>query len=125
MHFASGAQICKHYNALSCERQKDMLLHVVKCCEVARKRERTGEGRGKNLSKLLFYKNDAEIQVCKNFFLKILCISNGPVNTALAEKSELTGGFTGNDKRGEKTPPNKTKPEVTDKIKSHMEKFPT
>jgi hypothetical protein len=31
---ASRAQICKDYNALSYERQKDMLLHVVKRCEV-------------------------------------------------------------------------------------------
>jgi hypothetical protein len=67
-----------------------------------------------------------EIPVCKNFFLRTLCISNGPVNTVLAEKSELTGGFIGNGKRGgEKTAPNKTKPEVIDKIKSHIEKFPT
>jgi hypothetical protein len=54
----------------------------------------------------------------------LICISRS-VNTAVAEKSELTGGFIGNDKRGEKTPPNKTKPEVIDRIKSHTEKFPT
>jgi hypothetical protein len=47
---ASGAEICKDYNSLSYEGQKDMLLHVVKRCEVVRKRERTGEGRGKNWS---------------------------------------------------------------------------
>jgi hypothetical protein len=94
---ASSAQMCKDYSALSYERQKDMLLHVVKRCEVVRKRERTGEGRGKNWSSSYFFiKNDAEIRVCKNFFLRTLCVSNGPVNT---EKSELTGGFIGNDKR--------------------------
>jgi hypothetical protein len=65
-----------------------------------------------------------EIQVCKNFFLRTSCISNGPVNTALAEKSELTGGLIVNDKRRKK-PPNKTKPEMIDKIKSHIEKFST
>jgi hypothetical protein len=103
-----------------------MLLHDVKRCEVLRKRERTGEGRGKNWSNSYFFiKNDVEIRVCKNVFLRTLCISNRPVNTTHAEKSELTGGFIGNDKRGEKTPPNKTKPEVTDNIKSHIEKFPT
>jgi hypothetical protein len=66
-----------------------------------------------------------DFRVCKNFFLRTSCISNRPVNTALAEKSELTDGFIGNDRRGEETPPNKTKPEVNDKIKSHIEKFPT
>jgi hypothetical protein len=34
---ASRAQICKDYNALSYERQKDMLLHVAKCCKVVGK----------------------------------------------------------------------------------------
>jgi hypothetical protein len=72
-----------------------------------------------------FHKNDVEIRVRKNFFLRTLCISKGPVNTALAEKSKLTGGFIDSDKRGGKTPPNETKPETTDKIKSHIEKFPT
>jgi hypothetical protein len=72
-----------------------------------------------------FLINDAEIRVCKNFFLRTLCISNGPVNTALTEKSELTGGFICNDKRGRNSPLNKTKPEVIDEIKSHIEKFRT
>jgi hypothetical protein len=51
LHFddASRAQICKDYNVLSYERQKDMLLHVVKHCEVVWKRESTGEGREKKL----------------------------------------------------------------------------
>jgi hypothetical protein len=47
-----------------------------------------------------------------------------PVNTALTEKPELTDGFIDNDKRGRKTPPNKTKPEVIDKIKSHIGEIP-
>jgi hypothetical protein len=51
--------------------KKDILLHVVKRCEVVRNRERTGEGRSKNWSNNYFFiRNDAEIQVCKNFFLK-------------------------------------------------------
>jgi hypothetical protein len=103
-----------------------MHLHGVKCCEVVRKRERIGEGRGKNWSNSYFFiKYYVEIRVCKNFFLRTLCISNGPVNTALTEKSELTGEFIGNDKRGGETALNKTKPEVIDKIKSRTEKFPT
>jgi hypothetical protein len=66
-----------------------------------------------------------EIRVCKNFFLRTLCISNRPVNTALAERSELTGGFIGNDKRREINTSEQNKREVIDKIKSHIEKFTT
>jgi hypothetical protein len=100
---------------ISYERQKDMLRHVVKCCEDVRKRERTGWGRGKNWSNSYFF-----IKMMRKFeLLRTLCISNRSVNTAFAEKSELTGGFIGSAK-GEKT-----QPEATDKIKSHIEKFPT
>jgi hypothetical protein len=52
---ASRAQICKDYNALSYERQKDMLLYVVKRCEIVWKRERTGDGRGKNWRNSYFF----------------------------------------------------------------------
>jgi hypothetical protein len=45
----------RNYNALSYERQKDMLLHVVKHCEVVQKRERSAESRGKNWSNSYFF----------------------------------------------------------------------
>lgn len=63
-------------------------------------------------------------RVCANFFRKTLCISNGPVNTALASQNFL-GFFDGTDKRGKKVPGNKTNSETLSFVNRHIEKFPT
>ena len=58
-------------------------------------------------------------------FLKILCISHGSVQTALQNCRESSVCYDRTDRRGKKSPPNKTKPELIKKIKKHIEIFPT
>lgn len=55
--------------------------------------------------------------------MSTLCISNGPLKKTFSLVSETTGTFSGSDKRGHKTPPNKTSSAWIAKIKDHIESF--
>lgn len=91
----------------------------------SRKRKRYDSGRPeKNFSYAYYFLKDGkERRVCKNFFLATLCISNGPLKKAFDNKSDTSGTFSGSDKRGHKTPPNKTSITWIEKIKTHIESF--
>jgi hypothetical protein len=54
--------------------------------------------------------------VCQGFFLKTLCISNGPLINAFKNKSEFTNFFEGSDQRGRHEPSNKLKQDIVDSI---------
>lgn len=122
-------QICQEYTAADYERQKDFILARVKQCDVERKRKRKEPGLADTRSEktfsyvYTFLKNDEDKRVCKNFFLSTLSISNGPLKTAFSSKSNVSGTFTGKDKRGHKKPPNKTSEFWIQKIKEHIESF--
>lgn len=62
-------------------------------------------------------------RVCANFFQKTLCISNGPINTAI-KRMDHTGCFQGIDQRGRKIPGNRTSEEQLTFIKQHIESYP-
>lgn len=116
--------VCSRYHKLSYEMQKDMLLHLVNVCPVERNRKRTEMGHDKKISKKYFFEIDKEkFRLCKNFFLKTLSISYGPVDCAI-HNSSSNCLFSQNDKRGRKNPPNKTTPEIVIKIEYHTEIFP-
>ncbi|CAB3245065.1 unnamed protein product [Arctia plantaginis] len=70
-----------------------------------------------------FEKDGVQHRVCKDFFLKTLCISNGPVNEALKHKDQH-GNYIGQDKRGCQTPINKISPEAEQRIVEHINSFP-
>ena len=106
------------------ERQKDYLLHRIKIKTIARERAR-GE-RIRNRQKAMEYYFHAEGQekrVCKQFFLRTLDISEVPMNSALKERSE-NNSFVGEDKRGKRTPSNKTPEEDLHHVRRHIESFP-
>lgn len=87
------------------------------------RRIRTGTGINKNNSRLYFLQEGKErIDVCKNYFLKTLSISHGPVEKALSGVNEM-GMFAENDKRGKKEPPNKTDPAVIQALKIILKAF--
>jgi hypothetical protein len=120
-------QICNEFTAASFEKQKDFILSRVKQSGVERKRRR-GDSEEKGPEKKFSYvytfvKNNEETRVCKNFFLGTLCISNGPLKTAFSGMSPVSGTFNRKDKRGLKTPPNKTSDYWIDRIKAHIESF--
>lgn len=94
-------------------------------CEPERRRTRNLEAakERKNSKKFFFSKDKEMVRVCQNFFLKTLSISNGPLNKALENVSEI-GTFQGNDKRGRHFPANKTTEDVFNKVKQHIDSFP-
>ncbi|KAF2878933.1 hypothetical protein ILUMI_27237 [Ignelater luminosus] len=88
-------------------------------------RVRSGKGIRKESSRKYNFKKGTEIiQVCKNLFLKTLFISHGPVDHVLKGRNE-NGVFDLDDKRGRKTPHNKTPDVLIQKVKDHIESFPT
>lgn len=118
-------QLCSSFWQLDYCRQKDFISKCVLNEPAKTRRIRTGAGPVKNFSRVYyFYKGENKIRVCKQFFLKTLSISHGPVENALAGINE-NGLFMQPDKRGKKVPPNKTDPAVMEKVKAHIESFPT
>lgn len=117
--------ICSNYWKMSYMHQKDFILGCVKAAKPKCQRIRTGTGTKKLSSRKYFFKKgNVQLQVCKMFFLKTLHISHGPVDKALRGVNEM-GIFENPDKRGLNTPPNKTSDEMIQKVKTHIEGFPT
>ncbi|CAG9838458.1 unnamed protein product [Diabrotica balteata] len=117
--------ISSNYWELDYLRQKDFILSCVISHLPKVHRIRTGTGTRKESSRKYYFKKSAEIiQVCKKFFLKTLCISHGPVDHALKGKNQ-NGLFNMKDKRGKHAPYNKTPDILVQKVKEHIESFPT
>lgn len=127
-HFTESDRqnICKFYWGMDdYKRQKDFILKFVKTLKP--KRQAGRRGNKLRSEPRLYYLADTQKtkwRVCANFFRKTLCISNGPVNTALGSQNFL-GFFDGTDKRGNKVPGNKTNIETLSLVKRHIEKFHT
>lgn len=73
--------------------------------------------------KCYFTNNDAKEQVCQKFFTKTLNIGPSVVFDAVNKRNRI-GGFDAIDNRGKHEPANKTKPEVLEGIRPHIESFP-
>lgn len=117
--------ICKKYWILaSYERKKDFILYnVTSHVPSSRRPRKENAKRRQNSKKYHFNKDTEKIQVCQNFFMKTLCVSNRVILSAFEGKDEL-GHFTNIDNRGRKSPANKTKPEIIAKVNAHIESFP-
>lgn len=103
--------------------KRQFILTCVRKKAVERRRIRNKDSR-KQRNHTLEYKllvDQKEIDVCKNFFLGTLGISETVVRNTIKKSSY---GIVEEDKRGKKEPPNKTKIEVIDRIKKHIESFP-
>ncbi|ESO90767.1 hypothetical protein LOTGIDRAFT_163649 [Lottia gigantea] len=120
-------EICQEYwNLGDYKRQKDFILSRTKAYGIERERPRSAERKRKRKHTIsyFFIKPDGlHVKVCKKFFLATLCVSSGPVYTALAEKGEAST-FVGEDKRGHHTSSNKTSEERLDLVRKHIESFP-
>ncbi|XP_072375619.1 uncharacterized protein [Diabrotica undecimpunctata] len=118
-------QLCSEFWRLDYNRQKDYILCCVASKEPTCRRVRSGTGALKTASRYYHFLNQGKkIRVCKNFFLRTLCISHGPVDKAFSGANDI-GIFAANDKRGKKKPANKTKPDIIASIKAHVQSFPT
>ncbi|CAG9773351.1 unnamed protein product [Ceutorhynchus assimilis] len=115
---------CSEYWKLDYIRQKDFILSNCTLKSPERRRAKSNESIPRSNSKQYhFQKNKTKIRICQSFFLKTL-ISNYVVLNAFKSRGP-SGNFVGEDKRGKSSPPNKTKPEVIDDVKRHIECFPT
>ncbi|XP_072399196.1 uncharacterized protein [Diabrotica undecimpunctata] len=111
-----------YWNFKDYNRQKDYLIQNVRT--QLPKRRRVG-AKKRVMAKQYYLRNSNGVfRVCANFFEKTLCISNGPINTALAKNNEF-GTFSGSDNRGHKTPGNATSKENTQCVREHIESFLT
>lgn len=117
--------ICHKYWILSSyERKKDFILYnVSSSVPLTRRPRKDNANRRQNVKRYYFSKDSEKLQVCHNFFMKTLCISNRVILSAFKDKDDL-GHFKGTDKRGRKPPSNKTKEEVAAKVRAHIESFP-
>ena len=68
-------------------------------------------------------KDGAQKRVCRDFFLKTLYISNGPLNT-MYQKANDSEMFSSSGFRGKHPPANKLTSVELQKIKNHIERFP-
>nr|XP_022903935.1 uncharacterized protein LOC111416199 [Onthophagus taurus]XP_022910560.1 uncharacterized protein LOC111421623 [Onthophagus taurus] len=117
--------ICKQYHSLSYDRQKDFIINTVATSECRRKRTRDSSRPAKNVSKIYtFVKNGEKKRVCKNFYLKTLSISHGPVDSAIMNIDTNGINHSIQDRRGKSFPGNKTKPVILNEVKRHIESFP-
>ncbi|KAL4127486.1 hypothetical protein QTP88_011653 [Uroleucon formosanum] len=117
-------KLCSNFWTLEYNQQKDYILSCVTQAPV--KRHVSEQVRkAKEFSKMYtFSLNSSEkVRVCKQFFLKTLAISHGPVDKAF--EGFGNGIFINNDKGGKIPSKNKTPSDVICEIRSHIEKFPT
>lgn len=118
-------EICKAYWGLrDNKRQKDFIIKNVQSLEPKRRKVDKDSASARAVSKIYHLENSkGRFRTCANFFRKTLCISNGPIETALKGK-DSSGTFQGVDRRGRKTPGNKTSEEQISLVKEHIESFP-
>lgn len=118
-----------HSNFWSPSKTVDMrrqyIASIVTQVPIKRRREKTGERRGKRIftNCYSFETEGKQETVCKKFFLNTLSISQQTVDTAVKKKKE--GGIVTPDKRGRHQPANKISEEVRQNVRNHISKFPT
>jgi len=118
--------LCQEYwNLNDFNRQKDFILSCLEIKEATQRLNRVPKTqRPRSLCNFYYFSlNMKKIRVCLQFFTATLCISNGPINTAVQRRSD-NKVFIECDKRGKHCPSNKTSTKDVNEIKSHINSFP-
>ncbi|XP_045506624.1 uncharacterized protein LOC123702846 [Colias croceus] len=118
--------ICKSYWSIaSYNLQKEFLLRRIIIKPVQTTRKSVSIDKQRSSSRVYgFYKGKTVFErVCKNFFMSTLCISTGPIETAVKHVDDH-GVFSKLDNRGRRAPANKTPEEQIQEVKNHIESFP-
>ncbi|CAK1600206.1 unnamed protein product [Parnassius mnemosyne] len=119
-------KLCKSYWSIQdFKLQKEFLLKriIIKPVQTIRKSVPIEKQRSSS-REYGFYKNKTVFErVCKNYFMSTLCISTGPIETAVKHVDDH-GVFTKMDNRGRQAPANKTPGEQIQEVKNHIESFP-
>ncbi|XP_060554953.1 uncharacterized protein LOC132715878 [Ruditapes philippinarum] len=107
----------------SYEKQKEFIGHTI--LEVPRKRILNKTDSRRRVSRQYFFQmHGHKIQVCKQFYLDTLDISEAVAYSALSKKCAY-GGITSKDQRGRhKNRPNKIPHDIVTDIKQHIASFP-
>ncbi|XP_047986390.1 uncharacterized protein LOC125226450 isoform X2 [Leguminivora glycinivorella] len=117
--------LCRNFYSMDFRARKNFILSCLTIQPVkTRKLQKTSNKKERSFSKKCFFQKDNDkIQVCQKFFMATLCISVDVITDAVNKKDSL-GLYAGDDQRGKKSPPNKTKREDVQQVKNHIESFP-
>lgn len=117
--------LCRHFYKMDFKAKKNFILSCIQVQAVKTRRlQKISNKKNRSYSKKCYFqKNNEKIQVCQKFFMATLCISVDVISDAL-NKVDSLGLYTADDKRGKKSPPNKTKKEDVQFVKDHIESFP-
>ena len=125
-------KIFEEYHAMAdWNSQTQFIVASVVVTDVKRKRLRKipGEDNSDHVSRRatsrLFYLTSKKIQVCKPVFMSTLGITGKRVDYALRIKAIPMTAIATPDRRGKKEPKNKTSVEVEERIKAHINTFPS
>ncbi|XP_070182460.1 uncharacterized protein [Littorina saxatilis] len=116
------------YKLANYDRQKDFICHHVVQKKTRRyldDDDKTVENK-RSVRRSFFFTaatTDKKVQVCKRFFEATLAISHSYINHALTKSAG--GTFSGTDGRGKSTPANKTPEATRQRVKDHIQSFPT
>ncbi|CAG5038596.1 unnamed protein product, partial [Parnassius apollo] len=105
------------YKILRCKKEFLLKRIIIKPVQTTRKSVPIEKQRSSS-REYGFYKNNTVFErVCKNYFMSTLCISTGPIETAVKHVDDH-GVFTKMDNRGRQVPANKTPGEqIQEKMK--------
>ena len=101
--------------------QTQFIVQNVMVCAIKRRKTADPEASHKQASYIPYLNGK---RVCKLVFLTTLGISNKRYHYAITRKRDSGTGIATSDKRGYKSPPNKTPQAKTDFIREHIDSFP-
>lgn len=116
------------YKLADNDRQKDFVCHHVQQKQTRRYLDEDGKPveNKRSVDRRFFLTvgtNSTKIQVCKRFFEATLAISHSYIKDALTKSAD--GAFCGSDGRGKSTPANKTPEAARQRVRDHIQSFPT
>lgn len=104
------------------EKQRDFICRFVKQEDPLRSRKVNSRRKYTNLYSLSH--NGREMPVCQKFFLSTLSISEKKIRVALQKGSRSQNAIPSPDKRGRRTPINKTSEDRIKHMVAHIDSFP-
>lgn len=110
-----------YYKLASHDLQTAYLCGQIK---LARKMKSTVQSESRTYTRIYYLPNEKgiDIPVCKEFFKKNFCVSDGRLTRALCRKEQ--GDTPSRDQRGKKTPYNKTSDAKVEAVTNFIDKFP-
>jgi len=115
-----------YYSSGDYARQRDFLLHNIQSTATS-----GGQRKHQSLQFTLPLDGSRKERVCKKMFLRTLNVTDRLVNYTLQKSTDehlsqhSTAGFSYEDRRGRHKPHNRTPEELLDRVRQHINSFPT